>query len=167
MKNYFFKFGVISFLGIGQVFAIVPNEETYKHDARNHYYVYSELVEGYVPLSYNSIDQFIRYSNITDWLGFGIRAFKPTEITDDYWVWKIPVVKYKGLNVIGVYRGVCNKSGDDGCGWAGTTGLIFEENEDQVKLAKLELADNRIIGSYDFLDKERGVIAVNAEDGEY
>ncbi|MDV7452347.1 hypothetical protein R5B80_18595, partial [Acinetobacter baumannii] len=38
-------------------------------------------------------------------------TFKPYQKTDVYWTWRVPRTEYKGLHIIGVYRGVFDISG--------------------------------------------------------
>ena len=161
------KILVILALSMGQVFAEpLPNEATYKYVSQyepNHRYGSFDK-SGYISLSNKSISEFIINSKITDWLGFGIRTFKPYKKTNDYWIWRVPKTEYKGLYVIGVYRGVCDIKGEDRCGWAGMTGLIFEETEAQIKNKKLKVSKENNISNIDFLNKKRGVIDFTPEE---
>lgn len=160
MKKSLFLTGLLS-LGLTQNVALaMPTEDSYQYNSSLHQYTYDELIDlsGYVKLSYESINLWIMTGTATDWLGFGIRAFEPYEKTEDYWTWRIPKVAYKGLTVIGVYRGVCDISGQDGCGWAGSVGLIFEQDEAQLHTKKLKIAKGNVISSRDFMGVKRAVI---------
>ncbi|OBY74234.1 hypothetical protein [Acinetobacter gyllenbergii] len=80
---------------------------------------------GYVPIPYKSIENFTR-RNIDYWLGRGIRFYTPAKKTDEFFTWKVKGVKLFGLDVIGIKRGVCNISGEDRCGYAGDTIVVFD-----------------------------------------
>lgn len=89
--------------------------------------------DGYAPIFYESVLKFVDREYIDYWLGRGVRAYKPSEKTEDFFTWKIKGLKVYGLDVIGIRRGVCNISGEDACGYAGTTIIIFRDNFDKVR----------------------------------
>lgn len=153
----------ILLLSTGQVFAATSlNESTYKYDDNEKYSLIDN--SGFVTLSNKSISEFIMKSEGTDWLEFGIRNFKPYKKTNDYWIWKTPKTEYHGLHIIGIYRGVCDITGEYHCGWSSMKGLIFEETEAQVKQKKIKISKNNSISNFTFLNKKRGVIDFTPED---
>ncbi|MCU4531338.1 hypothetical protein POD11_14265 [Acinetobacter sp. P1(2023)] len=87
---------------------------------------------GYGPIPYGSIEKFIR-GDIDYWLGRGIRFYKPAKKTEEFFSWKVKGLKLFGLEVVGVERGVCNISGEDRCGYAGDTIVIFDSSVDKVR----------------------------------
>lgn len=90
--------------------------------------------EGYAPVPYESLREFIDMGYNNDyWLGKGIRVYKPSQKTETFFTWKVKGVKVYGLDVIGVQRGVCNISGEDRCGYAGDSIVIFDANVDHVR----------------------------------
>ncbi|WP_202724370.1 hypothetical protein [Acinetobacter pittii] len=88
--------------------------------------------DGYGPIPYGSIEKFTR-GDIDYWLGRGIRFYKPAKKTEEFFTWKIKGVKLFGLDVVGVKRGVCDISGEDRCGYAGDTIVIFNASVDKVR----------------------------------
>ena len=104
------------------------------------------------------------YYIISDWLGKGIRQYKPYLKTNDHWFWRVENVEYKGLHIIGIYLSVCNQSGTDRCGWGNASiGLIFEEGSDRVR--KLNYAKSNKVINFNFLEKERGAVDSTAYEG--
>jgi len=88
--------------------------------------------DGYGPIPYGAIEKFTR-GDIDYWLGRGIRFYKPAKKTEEFFTWKIKGVKLFGLDVVGVKRGVCDISGEDRCGYAGDTIVIFNASVDKVR----------------------------------
>jgi hypothetical protein len=154
-------------LSCGHTFAEIQlTEANYKYDAKTHELEKFGVINknGYVELSKATINSFVTKIRLTDWLEVGIRSFTPYKKDKDFWIWKVPKTEYKGLHIIGVYRGVCDISGSDKCGWAATTGLIFEETESQVRNKKLILSSENIVSSMQFLGKKRAVINFTPEE---
>ncbi|NAS08406.1 hypothetical protein [Acinetobacter haemolyticus] len=89
--------------------------------------------EGYAPISYESLLGFVDRCYGDYWLSQGIRAYKPSQKTEEFFTWKVKGVKLYGLDVIGVKRGVCDISGEDRCGYAGDTIVIFDASIDQAR----------------------------------
>lgn len=154
-------------LSCGHTFANIQlNEENYKYDAQIHELANFGVInkKGYIELSKETINSFLTKSKNTDWLNVGIRSFTPYQKNNDWWTWKVPKTEYKGLHIIGVYRGVCDISGSDKCGWASVIGLIFEENQSQVGKKKLTLSSKNTLGSMQFLGKKRAVLGFTPEN---
>lgn len=88
---------------------------------------------GYAPVPYESLLAFVdrRYGDY--WLSEGIRVYKPAQKTEEFFTWKVKGVKIYGLDVIGVERGVCDISGENRCGYAGDTIVIFDASVDQAR----------------------------------
>ena len=76
--------------------------------------------------------KFVDREYIDYWLGRGVRA-QTFRKNRRFFTWKIKGLKVYGLDVIGIRRGVCNISGEDACGYAGTTIIIFRDNFDKVR----------------------------------
>lgn len=92
---------------------------------------------GYAPIPYGSLAS--AFDNIIDyWFGAGIRFFKPIAKNAEYFTWKVQGVKLYGLDVIGVQRGVCDISGDDRCGAAAYSAIIFDQPLETVRAKLLE-----------------------------
>lgn len=165
MKKYLLT--ILLTLSNGHTFADMQlNEATYKYDTKVHELENFGVVnkEGYVTLNRKTINDFVMRTNHTDWLGVGIRSFTPYKKNNDWWTWKVPRTEYEGLHIIGVYRGVCDISGGDRCGWAALTGLIFEETENQVRNKKLSISSKNTLSNMQFLGKKRAVIDFTPED---
>jgi hypothetical protein len=92
---------------------------------------------GYAPIPYGSLAS--AFDNIIDyWFGTGIRFFKPIAKNAEYFTWKVQGTKLYGLDVIGVQRGVCDISGDDRCGEAAYSAIIFDQPLEAVRAKLLE-----------------------------
>ncbi|KYQ84541.1 hypothetical protein AWW72_07760 [Acinetobacter sp. NRRL B-65365] len=88
---------------------------------------------GYAPVPYKSILEVVDMKYGDYWLSKGIRVYKPELKTEEFFTWKVKGVKVHGLDVIGVKRGVCNISGEDRCGYAGDTIVVFDASFDQAR----------------------------------
>lgn len=114
---------------------------------------------GYAPVPYKSIFDLVDKNYGDYWLSKGIRAYKPSQKTEEFFTWKMKGIKVFGLDVIGVKRGVCNISGDDACGYAADTIVVFDASVDQARRILKEkkfvdyanlTADQK--GTYPYLD---------------
>lgn len=158
---------VLFMLSCGHAFAETQlTEANYKYDAQTHALENFGVInkKGYVDLSKETINSFLTKRKNTDWLNVGIRSFIPYKKNNDWWEWRVPKTEYKGLHIIGVYKGVCDISGSDKCGWSAITGLIFEETESQVRNKKLTISSKNTLGSMQFLGKKRAVIDFTPEN---
>lgn len=109
-----------------------PYSETINFDGYQKYFSKMNY-GGYAPVPYESLLAFVdrRYGDY--WLSKGIRVYKPAQKTEEFFTWKVKGVKVYGLDVIGVERGVCDISGEDRCGYAGDTIVIFDASVDQAR----------------------------------
>jgi len=135
-----------------------PYSETINFDGYQNYFSKMNN-EGYAPVPYESLFRFISSGNIDYWLGKGIRVYKPSQKTEEFFTWKVKGVRVYGLDVIGVQRGVCDISGENRCGYAGDTIVIFDASVDQARKVLKEktfvdyanLSDDQK-GTYPYLD---------------
>ncbi|KJH56961.1 hypothetical protein [Acinetobacter calcoaceticus] len=135
-----------------------PYSETINFDGYQNYF--SKINnEGYAPIFYESVLKFVDDGFIDYWLSKGIRVYKPSEKTEEFFTWKVKGLKVHGLDVIGVQRGVCDISGENRCGYAGDTIVIFDASVDQARKVLKEKtfvdyanlsADQK--GTYPYLD---------------
>lgn len=135
-----------------------PYSETINFDGYQNYF--SKINnEGYAPIFYESVLKFVDDGFIDYWLSNGIRVYKPSEKTEEFFTWKVKGLKVHGLDVIGVQRGVCDISGENRCGYAGDTVVIFDASVDQARKVLKEKtfvdyanlsADQK--GTYPYLD---------------
>jgi hypothetical protein len=135
-----------------------PYSETINFDGYQNYF--SKINnEGYAPIFYESVLKFVDDGFIDYWLSNGIRVYKPSEKTEEFFTWKVKGLKVHGLDVIGVQRGVCDISGENRCGYAGDTIVIFDASVDQARKVLKEKtfvdyanlsADQK--GTYPYLD---------------
>lgn len=109
-----------------------PYSETINFDGYQKYFSKMNY-GGYAPVPYESLLAFVdrRYGDY--WLSEGIRVYKPAQKTEEFFTWKVKGVKIYGLDVIGVERGVCDISGENRCGYAGDTIVIFDASVDQAR----------------------------------
>lgn len=124
----------------------LTSKETNKYSYNTNYEGYTKYHSsidegGYAPIPYAS---FLKALNDPDadmsyWLNYGVRFYKPDQKTGDYFSWKIKGIKVFGLNVVGLERGVCDISGIDACGFAGYTSMIFDE---PLELVHQKLKEN-------------------------
>ena len=158
------KFGYVEHLRAKELSEETFNATTFFEDP-NYEDHYGEIDKnGYVKISKSALGQFIEKGTISDWLGTGIRQYKPYLKTNDHWFWRVENVEYKGLHIIGIYLSVCNQSGTDRCGWGNASiGLIFEEGSDRVR--KLNYAKSNKVINFNFLEKERGAVDSTAYEG--
>ncbi|HHP8190641.1 TPA: hypothetical protein ACSIS1_002799 [Acinetobacter baumannii] len=109
-----------------------PYSETINFDGYQNYF--SKINnDGYAPISYESVLKFVDDGFIDYWLSNGIRVYKPSQKTEEFFTWKVKGLKVHGLDVIGVQRGVCDISGENRCGYAGDTIVIFDASVDQAR----------------------------------
>ncbi|MCU4638321.1 MULTISPECIES: hypothetical protein [Acinetobacter] len=109
-----------------------PYSETINFDGYQKYF--SKINnDGYAPVSYESLLGFIDRGYSDYWLSKGIRVYKPSEKTEEFFTWKVKGLKVHGLDVIGVQRGVCDISGENRCGYAGDTIVVFDASVDQAR----------------------------------
>lgn len=135
-----------------------PYSETINFDGYQNYF--SKINnDGYAPISYESLFGFIDRGYSDYWLSKGIRVYKPSEKTEEFFTWKVKGLKVHGLDVIGVQRGVCDISGENRCGYAGDTIVVFDASVDQARKVLKEKtfvdyanlsADQK--GTYPYLD---------------
>jgi hypothetical protein len=135
-----------------------PYSETINFDGYQQYF--SKINnDGYAPVSYESVLKFVDNGFIDYWLSKGIRVYKPSEKTEEFFTWKVKGLKVHGLDVIGVQRGVCDISGENRCGYAGDTIVVFDASVDQARKVLKEKtfvdyanlsADQK--GTYPYLD---------------
>lgn len=135
-----------------------PYSETINFDGYQNYF--SKINnDGYAPISYESLFGFIDRGYSDYWLSKGIRVYKPSDKTEEFFTWKIKGVRVYGLDVIGVQRGVCDISGENRCGYAGDTIVVFDASVDQARKVLKEKtfvdyanlsADQK--GTYPYLD---------------
>ncbi|WP_284086143.1 hypothetical protein [Acinetobacter pittii] len=135
-----------------------PYSETINFDGYQNYF--SKINnEGYAPIFYESVLKFVDDGFIDYWLSNGIRVYKPSEKTEEFFTWKVKGLKVHGLDVIGLQRGVCDISGENRCGYAGDTVVIFDASVDQARKVLKEKtfvdyanlsADQK--GTYPYLD---------------
>ncbi|QNX87867.1 hypothetical protein [Acinetobacter seifertii] len=135
-----------------------PYSETINFDGYQNYF--SKINnEGYAPIFYESVLKFVDDGFIDYWLSNGIRVYKPSEKTEEFFTWKVKGLKVHGLDVIGVQRGVCDINGENRCGYAGDTVVIFDASVDQARKVLKEKtfvdyanlsADQK--GTYPYLD---------------
>ena len=135
-----------------------PYSETINFDGYQKYF--SKINnDGYAPVFYESVLKFVDNGFIDYWLSNGIRVYKPSEKTEEFFTWKVKGLKVHGLNVIGVQRGVCDISGENRCGYAGDTIVVFDASVDQARKVLKEKtfvdyanlrADQK--GTYPYLD---------------
>lgn len=114
---------------------------------------------GYAPIPYKSLYELVDKNYGDYWLSKGIRVYKPAQKTEEFFTWKVKGVKVYGLDVIGVKRGVCDISGEDRCGYAGDTIIIFDVSVDQARriLKEKKFVDYANLkadqkGTYPYLD---------------
>lgn len=119
--------------------------------------------DGYVPIPYESLVGAFN-NQIDNWLGFGVRAFKPAEKTKDYFNWKVQGIKLYGLNVVAVERGVCDISGEDACGAAAYSAIIFDEPLAVARAKLLESTEQDYTKSFEERYPERAKTMI--EEGE-
>lgn len=124
----------------------LTNKEANKYAYNTNYEGYgkyhSSIDEGgYAPIPYGSFLNALKYPDdeMSYWLNFGVRFYKPDQKTGDYFSWKIKGIKVFGLNIVGLERGVCDISGIDQCGFAGYTSMIFDE---PLEVVRLKLKEN-------------------------
>lgn len=109
-----------------------PYSETINFDGYQNYF--SKINnDGYAPISYESVLKFVDDGFIDYWLSNGIRVYKPSQKTEEFFTWKVKGLKVHGLDVIGVQRGVCDISGENRCGYAGDTIVVFDASVDQAR----------------------------------
>lgn len=135
-----------------------PYSETINFDGYQNYF--SKINnDGYAPVSYESLLGFINRGYSDYWLSKGIRVYKPSQKTEEFFTWKVKGLKVHGLDVIGVQRGVCDISGENRCGYAGDTIVVFDASVDQARKVLKEKtfvdyanlsADQK--GTYPYLD---------------
>jgi len=135
-----------------------PYSETINFDGYQNYF--SKINnDGYAPISYESLLGFIDRGYSDYWLSKGIRVYKPSDKTEEFFTWKVKGVRVYGLDVIGVQRGVCDISGENRCGYAGDTIVVFDTSVDQARKVLKEKtfvdyanlsADQK--GTYPYLD---------------
>ncbi|MEI1744996.1 hypothetical protein V8P95_11115 [Acinetobacter baumannii] len=109
-----------------------PYSETINFDGYQKYFSKMNY-GGYAPVPYESLLAFVDRGYGDYWLSKGIRAYKPSQKTEEFFSWNVKGVEVYGLNVIGVERGVCDISGEDRCGYAGDTIVIFDASVDQAR----------------------------------
>ncbi|MGQ1276549.1 hypothetical protein ACT4Z4_14635 [Acinetobacter baumannii] len=109
-----------------------PYSETINFDGYQKYFSKMNY-GGYAPVPYESLLAFVDRGYGDYWLSKGIRVYKPAQKTEEFFTWKVKGVKVYGLDVIGVERGVCDISGEDRCGYAGDTIVIFDASVDQAR----------------------------------
>ncbi|EXG91908.1 hypothetical protein J624_1092 [Acinetobacter baumannii 1062314] len=94
---------------------------------------FTQSEKGYAPIPYESILRAVNYGQIDYWVEKGIRAYQPSEKTEKFFTWKVKETKIFGLDVIGIERGVCDTSGNDRCGDASLTVIIFDASTDKTR----------------------------------
>ncbi|EPG3924443.1 hypothetical protein N1009_003111 [Acinetobacter baumannii] len=94
---------------------------------------FTQSEKGYAPIPYESILRAVNYGQIDYWVEKGIRAYQPSEKTEKFFTWKVKGTKLFGLDVIGIERGVCDISGNDRCGDARHTVIIFDASTDKTR----------------------------------
>lgn len=109
-----------------------PYSETINFDRYQKYFSKMNY-GGYAPVPYESLLAFVDRGYGDYWLSKGIRAYKPSQKTEEFFTWNVKGVEVYGLDVIGVERGVCDISGEDRCGYAGDTIVIFDASVDQAR----------------------------------
>ncbi|MEQ1343158.1 hypothetical protein [Acinetobacter seifertii] len=109
-----------------------PYSETINFDGYQKYFSKMNY-GGYAPVPYESLLAFVDRGYGDYWLSKGIRAYKPSQKTEEFFSWNVKGVEVYGLNVIGIERGVCDISGEDRCGYAGDTIVIFDASVDQAR----------------------------------
>lgn len=118
----------------------LTNKEANKYSYNTNYGGYTKYHSsidegGYAPIPYGSFLNALKYpdADMSYWINYGVRFYKPDQKTQDYFSWQIKGIKVFGLNVIGLERGVCDISGIDACGFAGYTSMIFDEPLETVR----------------------------------
>lgn len=88
---------------------------------------------GYAPVPYKSVLELVDKNYGDYWLSKGIRTYKPSHKTESFFTWKVKGLKVHGLDVIAIERGVCDINGEDRCGYAGDTIIVFDASVEEAR----------------------------------
>ncbi|ATZ66130.1 hypothetical protein [Acinetobacter haemolyticus] len=101
----------------------------------NGYNKYFSIINntGYAPVPYKSVMDLVDKNYGDYWLSKGIRTYKPSHKTESFFTWKVKGLKVHGLDVIAIERGVCDINGEDRCGYAGDTIIVFDASVDEAR----------------------------------